>query len=686
MRRVTDRMQGKLILVVGPSGVGKDTLLDGARLEFADDARFYFVRRAITRPADAGGEDHEAVSEAEFERRASAGDFFVTWQAHNLWYGVPAMVIEQLDAGRNVVLNASRRSIAEIAERYRHVHVISIDAPSAIIEQRLRERGREDEANIIKRRARGPAGRAEGVTYTTVMNGGTIDDGVAQIVATMVSAAYLPSTLKRASLEVWREPFCILNRGNRIVQAANLGDAAMVEIYTQGGASARARLALTTDAGIATREEAALSTLAFEQLGAASGTQVMIERSPSPASRSVLRKKLGGTQLTEEDVRRVMRDLVENRYSPAETAGFLVAASNNLGFDEIVALTRVRAEYMERLTWDAELVVDKHSMGGIPGSRITLIVVPIVAAYGLTIPKTSSRAITSAAGTADAMEAVAKVDLTHPEMRNVVAACGGCIAWNGRINHSPVDDVMNAINRPLGISSQFLDVTSILSKKLAAGSTHVLIDIPFGPQAKLKTEASAENLKELFERVGRAVGLTVVARPSDGGAPIGRGVGPALEVRDVLSVLDGDETAPASLRAKALSFAGQILEWDAGLSAGMGARKAEELLCSGAARETFDRIVVAQGRHAALVAPGRYERTVNAPRAGVVSAFDGFVISGLARAAGAPSDKSAGVDVLVAVGDEVSEGQPVLRLHAGQEAALQRAFTAEEPDRAFRVA
>lgn len=677
-------MNGKLILVVGPSGVGKDTLLDHARAELADDPGFHFVRRAITRPAEAGGEDHEPVSNEEFERRAAAGEFFATWQAHGLSYGIPIGIVERLQAGQNVIVNASRRAIPGIAKRYPELFVIGIDAPPEIVAQRLLSRGRESAEDVAKRIAREAPAPEPGVAYATVMNAGTVEEGSAQLVDAILGVAVLSLRVRRAALDVWREPFCILNAESQIVRAANLKDATMVEITSDAG-SVRTRLALTTDDRIAARAEAALSSLAFDQLGAIEGTAVTVQKSPSPKSRSVLRKKIGGNELDASDISLVVRDMVEGRYAPAETAGFLVAASSNLSFDEIVALTRVRAEYMKRFKWDAERVVDKHSMGGVPGSRITLIVVPIVAAHGLLIPKTSSRAITSAAGTADTMEVAAKVDLSHPEMTSVVEACFGCIAWNGRVNHSPVDDVMNAINRPLGLSSRLLDVSSILSKKLAAGSTHVLIDIPYGPYAKLKTADSARELGDLFERVGAAVGLNVAAQPSEGFAPIGRGVGPALEMRDVLSVLGNRPDLPADLREKALVFAARILEWDPALLPGEGRKRAEELLLSGAAKEMFERIADAQGRHARPAAPGQYHREVLAPRSGTVKELDGFAIGGLARAAGAPSDKSAGVDILAALGDEVTEGQPVLRVHASQEAALARAFYEERAETAFQI-
>ena len=184
------------------------------------------------------------------------------------------------------------------------------------------------------------------------------------------------------------------------------------------------------------------------------------------------------------------------------------------------------------------MVVDKHSMGGIPGSRVTMVVIPIVAAHGLLIPKTSSRAITSAAGTADAMEVLARVDLSFDEVQACVLSTNGCIAWNGKLNHSVLDDAINPIVRHFGLDTRNWSVASILSKKFTAGATHVVIDIPYADSGKVKTLEDANELARLFESVGSAMGLVVKAFPTDGSGPIGCGIGPALEARDVMRVLD----------------------------------------------------------------------------------------------------------------------------------------------------
>lgn len=260
-------MPGKLILVVGPSGVGKDTLIDGARARLEGDPRFAFARRAITRPADAGGEDHEAISEQEFDRRVSAGDFFAHWRAHGLGYGAPASIRDLLERGVNVLLNTSRGSIAEIAKHYPDVDVIHIDAPAEIVAERLRQRGRESEAEIVARRQREPFRPVAGVNVAAVLNSGSVEEGVEKFIAAVLGAAHLPLTLKRAPFEVWREPFCLIHEDSRVVAAHTLFDAAMVEIAANGR-SIRARLGLANDAALVGPDEAALSTLAFEQLGA----------------------------------------------------------------------------------------------------------------------------------------------------------------------------------------------------------------------------------------------------------------------------------------------------------------------------------------------------------------------------------------------------------------------------------
>ncbi len=420
-------------------------------------------------------------------------------------------------------------------------------------------------------------------------------------------------------------------------------------------------------------DEIGLSTEAFARLGLPDGAQVGIRRTPSPDSRALLRRKIGGGRLDADEYEALFRDIMEDRYPEAEIAAFLVQTIQQLDDPETVAVAQARSRLAPRIAWNAPIVVDKHSLGGVPGNCISLIVVPIVAAHGLLMPKTSSRAITSASGTADVMEAACRVDLDADEVQRVVRETGGCVAWNGRLNHSALDDVVNAITRPLDLDSNRWSVASIMSKKWTAGSTHVVVDLPWGANAKLRTQADAEELGRVFALVGAGLGLVVRPLASEGAGAIGRGIGPALELRDVMLVLDNDPAAPADLRDKALWFAAEILAFDPAIGdLVIGMTRAKELLASGAARDRFARIVAAQGA-LPRARPARLTHMVRAPSGGVVASIDGWQIGGIARQAGAPADKSAGIDLAVAAGDRLRSGAALYTIHAAAAAELEAA-------------
>ncbi|MCP4563643.1 MAG: phosphonate metabolism protein/1,5-bisphosphokinase (PRPP-forming) PhnN [Bosea sp.] len=665
--------QGTFFLVVGPSGAGKDSLIDGARTLLEPTGRYVFARRVVTRPAGSPGEDHEAATDEAFDAREAKGDFLITWGAHGLRYGLPAELKRLVEAGRNVIANGSRATIAALAARLPRFVVVEVTAPPEVLAARIAGRGRESGEAIEKRLSRTVEPRPEGIRAATICNDQSVEIGIERFVAA-VEAAANTMRLRRLPLFAGRAHCAYLPAKGEIVNGFDYLGPGRVEI-SGVGASIRSNVQVVDSPALLAGDEIGLSAEAFDELGLAEGSEVTIRRTPSPESRAALTCKIQGGELTEEQYHTLIRDIVEARYPDGEVAAFLVAATQKLSDDEVIALARVRTRFAQKITWPDKIVVDKHSMGGIPGSRITLIVVPIVAAHGaFLMPKTSSRAITSAAGTADAMEALARVELNPAELRACVEKARGSIAWNGRLNHSVVDDVMNAITRPLGIDSNRWSVASILSKKLTAGSTHVIVDLPYGPRAKLKSEAEAAELAQLFETVGAGLGLVVNAFPTDGSRPIGRGIGPALECRDVGWVLDNDPQAPADLVEKALFFASRILAWDPALgSVAAGRARAEELLRSGAARAAFERIIDAQGRREPPVVPGLLVHTVRSPKAGVITEIDGWAVAGIARRAGAPFDKAAGIDLRRHVGDRVAVGDPLFAIHASASSDLDEA-------------
>jgi thymidine phosphorylase len=359
----------------------------------------------------------------------------------------------------------------------------------------------------------------------------------------------------------------------------------------------------------------------------------------------------------------IVRDIAAGRYSDLHLAAFVTAcAGGRLGYEELVALTRAMVAAGERLNWARSPILDKHSVGGLPGNRTSPIVVAIVAACGLTIPKTSSRAITSPAGTADVMETLAPVDLDLAAMRRVVEREGGCIVWGGAMRLSPADDVLIRVARPLDFDSEAQLVASVLSKKAAAGSTHVLVDIPVGPTAKVRSEAAGEALGGVLTRVGEAVGVEVKPVLSDGSQPVGRGIGPALEARDVLAVLRGAGDAPADLRERALWLAAAVLDMAPHGRLVPSRQSASLALESGAALKKFEAICRAQGAlREPPVAP--ITHVVTAAAAGTVAAIDNRRLARLAKLSGAPAAQAAGVELHVRVGSRVEQDQPLLTLH-----------------------
>ena len=677
-------MNGILFLVVGPSGAGKDTLMLGARAHLANDERFVFARRSITRPADAGGEDHEAIDVTEFNRRRDAGGFLAHWQAHELNYGLPVALENELAAGKNVLANVSRAAIPEIIGRYQPTKVVEVIAPREILTARLRARGRESEGDLERRLARKIAPYPPEADVLTIKNDSTPEIGTERLLGALMRSLQNTLRIRQLPIDTWHENVCFLHRDCPHYVASDYLGTTKVDISgTQR--SIRSKVNVIDDAALLGIHEIGLSRHAFETLGLPEHTKVTIERTPSPKSGNALRSKLNGNELSQDEMHMVIRDIAEDRYTEKEIAAFLVAASQNLTVGEVQSLTHARAGFAHCFDWGNDLVVDKHSMGGIPGSRITMIVVPIVAAHGLLIPKTSSRAITSAAGTADTMETVAKVELTPDEVQRTVSKSNGCIAWNGRLNHSVVDDVMNSITRPLGVDSTKWAVASILSKKLAAGATHTIIDIPVGPCAKVQQAKEGRELSRLFEEVGAGIGMTVIARVTDGSHPIGRGIGPALEVRDVYKVLQNASDAPKDLREKALGFAASILEWDPNIPRGQGRKTANSILQSGQALSSLERIIDAQGRKEIPDSPGNLIYEVKAPHSGKISNIDSYRVSSIARRAGAPMDKSSGIDLSIKLGQEVKAGDNLYFIHSNVESELYIASASADRDSGIKI-
>jgi thymidine phosphorylase len=489
---------------------------------------------------------------------------------------------------------------------------------------------------------------------------------------------------KPLGLDSFRENVVVLARCSQVLRPERLRGSRRVELRAGG----RTVLAWTMigDEGLLADDEVGLPQPLFRRLGVRPGDLVQIAPSRPPTSLSAIRAKVDGLALDDDALAAVARDLAAHRWSDMEVTAFLVACARFMSPEETLGLTRGMIAAGSRLDWGGRRVVDKHCIGGIPGNRTSLIVAPIVAAHGLTIPKTSSRAITSPAGTADTMEVLARVDLTETEMRQVVETCGGCVIWGGRVDLSPADDVLISVERPLGIDTPEQMVASILSKKIAAGVSRLVLDLPIGPSAKLHDNRAALKLRKLFEFVAANLGLEIEVVFTDGSQPIGCGVGPVLEARDVMAVLSNDPDAPADLREKAIRLAARVLDSDPDLPGGMAEARARELLQSGAARAKLEAMREAQGPSPLSGKLGDLQFEVTADRAGPVTAIDCLRIANVARLAGAPTDAGAGIELLHRIGDVVGKGDPLYRIHASDLSDFGFAVEAAGVDSGFRTA
>jgi len=393
--------------------------------------------------------------------------------------------------------------------------------------------------------------------------------------------------------------------------------------------------------------------------------KVSIELARKPLSIEFIKKKLDGKILSKKEINQIVWDIVHNKLSDSELTYFVAACYTNLmSINETMMLTRAMAKHGNILKLNKYPIIDKHSIGGIPGNRTTMVIVPIIAAAGLAIPKTSSRSITSPAGTADTMEVLAKVAFPIRKMKQIITKTNGCIVWGGSLNLAPADDKIINVEKTLEIDAESQLLASIMAKKYSVSSTHILIDIPIGNGTKVKNMTEALKLKKDFESIGKKLKKHVKAIITNGSQPIGNGIGPALEARDVLWVLRRDKKRPLDLEKKCIKMVHKIFSM---VGIKDGKNKALEILNSGKAYNKMKEIIKAQQGH--ILNPekikiGKFKYDFKANKNGIIAKIDNKIISRIARIAGAPVNKGAGIYLYNHVENKVKKHDKLFTIYS----------------------
>src|SRR3989344_4287991 len=475
--------------------------------------------------------------------------------------------------------------------------------------------------------------------------------------------------IKRFGVSAGR-PIVFLRDEDANREDINVGDRIQV---ARNGRTIQARVDIVAD--FIKRGEVALTDDILAYLSIQQGEYVDVTLMPSPRSAVYIAKKTNGRQLAKEEIKAIVDDVVSNALTEAEISEFIVGVyRNGMTDQETIHLTEAMYTTGAVIRWHSKVVADKHCIGGIAGNRTTPIVVSICAAAGIVMPKTSSRAITSAAGTAYVVETLTRVTFSARELKTIVKETGACLAWGGSLGLAPADDKLIRIERIPRLDPDAQLIASILSKKIAAGSTHVVIDIPYGNGAKV-TKQRGIILREKFLRVGRHFGLIMRVLLTDGSQPIGNGIGPVLEMIDVLKVLHRREP-PTDLEDKSLYLAGEILELTNTQKKGRGKELAKAILDSGKAAKKFEDIISAQGATNKPLKVAKLHKTISALRGGIIRHIDNKGINRIASILGCPIDIGAGIYLEHHIGYRIHKGEKLMTLYSESHEKMREALVA----------
>ena len=451
------------------------------------------------------------------------------------------------------------------------------------------------------------------------------------------------------------KPVVFLN--DKDADELNITASERVSIQSKKKITAIINVSSTIEKGFLGVTEEVRKTLLLKQ-----NSRVNVEVAPFPKSLQFIRNKLAGKKLLHHEIHEIVQDLVDGNLSENEISAFVTALyMDKIDLDEATSLSCSMIDTGKTLSIDEKIIIDKHSIGGVPGDKTTLLVVPIIASEGFTIPKTSSRAITSVAGTADRAEVLMPVEFTTKKMLQMLKKSNGCIVWGGAIELAPADDIFVKAEFSLHIDPLLLP--SIMSKKKAVGATHLVIDIPTGRGAKMKTTGEADLLAREIMELGRRLGIHTHCVLTFGEQPIGNSIGPALEAKEALEVLMNQKNVP-DLIDKTCNIAGSMFEL---LGKNNGYALAKNILESGKAEQKMREIIKTQGGNSSIIPEdiqiGKHSMSIRSKKSGQVIWMENKIIVDIGRASGAPKDKGAGIVFNKKLGDNVEKDELLFTIY-----------------------
>ncbi len=471
------------------------------------------------------------------------------------------------------------------------------------------------------------------------------------------------------------EMIAILNEQDAKENGVNIGDKLTLEIPGR-----KKLLVVNVDASDSLVEQGEIGFFenVWDKYHLRFGEVVKVKIAPKSDAIEYIRKKLKGEKLSYEEIYSIIKDIADDRLGQILTT-YYAAAGYSPGFDEeeMFYMTKAMAETGDTLKFDG-IVADKHSIGGVAGKGITPLLIPMVACVeDLTLPNTSSRAVTSASATTDMLETVMPMIFAKEELEAMILKHNSFMVWGGGLELAPADDEIIEVQKPIGIESIDKFVASIVSKKVAQGVTHVVFDVPMGKGAKITGEKEFRKVNDAFNRVCKKFDIKVLVHRRDVKGIDGNAVGPTLEAREFLRVYERDDRRSLQLEKDAVNMAGGLIELCGKAKKGEGSAIARKFLENGQAFEKFKTIVELQGGSRDVssntLEVGGITWDYLSPKEGVIDYVNNKKVFEVCRALGNPQIKEAGMYFHKKAGTKVKKGEKIFTLYATTDSRLKLA-------------